>query len=183
MFFDRATSQYLTSGDPSSDNVKNMREALQVLQCLDDAFYAFAFAIFLFLFFVAMRQKGKMRFLSETASSMVVSSRWTVCRPRRTCHPSPLSLMPPLTPFSGVLERVRAVFNCVLSRLVFLSLFFLRCAVRSCTTKVLQTVRDPRSGVWHPQNRVGEDGPTSEPIRAPEGLDAGALYCQGGGRL
>ena len=30
-FFDRATSQYLTAGDPSSHHVKNMREALQVL--------------------------------------------------------------------------------------------------------------------------------------------------------
>ncbi|CAM9270827.1 unnamed protein product [Ascophyllum nodosum] len=30
MFFDRATTQYLTSGDSSSPNVKNMREALQV---------------------------------------------------------------------------------------------------------------------------------------------------------
>ncbi|CAM9872439.1 unnamed protein product [Laminaria digitata] len=29
-FFDRATSQYLTAGDPSSHHVKNMREALQV---------------------------------------------------------------------------------------------------------------------------------------------------------
>lgn len=31
LFFDRATSQYLTSGDPSSENIKNMREALQVI--------------------------------------------------------------------------------------------------------------------------------------------------------
>lgn len=30
LFFDRATRQYLTSGDPSSDLIKNMREALQV---------------------------------------------------------------------------------------------------------------------------------------------------------
>lgn len=30
LFFDRATSQYLNSGDPSSENIKNMREALQV---------------------------------------------------------------------------------------------------------------------------------------------------------
>lgn len=29
LFFDRATSQYLNSGDPSSENIKNMREALQ----------------------------------------------------------------------------------------------------------------------------------------------------------
>ena len=33
-FFDRATSQYLTAGDPSSHHVKNMREALQVLLLL-----------------------------------------------------------------------------------------------------------------------------------------------------
>lgn len=31
LFFDRATRQYLTSGDPSSDLIKNMREALQVI--------------------------------------------------------------------------------------------------------------------------------------------------------
>ncbi|CAM9548682.1 unnamed protein product [Ectocarpus fasciculatus] len=30
LFFDRATNQYLTSGDPSSPHIKNMREALQV---------------------------------------------------------------------------------------------------------------------------------------------------------
>lgn len=30
LFFDRATNQYLTSGDPSSPQIKNMREALQV---------------------------------------------------------------------------------------------------------------------------------------------------------
>lgn len=30
LFFDRATNQYLNSGDPSSPLIKNMREALQV---------------------------------------------------------------------------------------------------------------------------------------------------------